>query len=82
MKTPISWLAIVPTALAAGLAGCATPDTANTKKPSDDIARLRQEARAYEKKDGNLGAGYVVDRVFDGRDDSSKPVFDQPRGRP
>lgn len=82
MKTHFLVSILVLMALTAGLAGCTAANTANTEKNSDEVARMRQEARGYEKKDGNLDAGYLVDRTLNGGRDFNKPVFDQPRGQP
>lgn len=70
--------------LAVGLmlfAGCQTAPTANTRKNRDDLARVEETAKQYEKKDGGLSGDYLVDLALNGSGKkSNKPVFDQPRG--
>lgn len=68
-------------AVTLAMIGCATPDTANTKKNSDDVARMKEESRGSEKKDGNLRGDYLADLLLNGGGKKSNtPVFDQPRG--
>jgi len=77
MKTHIVMLAV-------GLvlfAGCKTAPTANTRKNRDDLARVEERAKQYEKKDGSLSGDYLADLALNGSGKkSNKPVFDQPRG--
>ena len=65
----------------AALFGCAVPATSNTKKNREDLARVADRAKRFEKKDGSLSGDYVADVLLNGSGkNSNKPVFDQPRG--
>ena len=61
--------------------GCAVPATSNTKKNREDLARVEERAKRFEKKDGSLSGDYIADVLLNGSGKkSNKPVFDQPRG--
>lgn len=78
-QSPLSVVACSAVTLA--MIGCATPDTANTKKNRDDVARMQQESQGYAKKGGNLSGDYLANLALNGSGKkSNKPVFDQPRG--
>jgi hypothetical protein len=63
------------------LGGCASPQVSNNKKNHDDLALLKEDARQYERKDGNLRPDYVADLLLNGTGrKTNKPAFDQPRG--
>ena len=79
VKTIIS--ASISATVVTALFGCAAPDISNTKKNREDLARVEERAKRFEKKDGSLSGDYVADVLLNGSGKkSSKPVFDQPRG--